>query len=97
MRSDSFGLTLDTGHEMALGYSDSRVFEEYPSKLIHMHLHDCREKKPHLPLGEGDLDTLKKLKQLDPDATCLIEVKTIDGLRRSARYLKEKGILPGDK
>ena len=92
MKSPAFALTLDVGHEMCLGYKDSHVFERYPDKLAHMHLHDCDGKKPHLPLGEGKMDVGGKLSLLPGDATCVIEVKTVVGLEKSVNYLKNNGM-----
>lgn len=91
MQSKAFALTLDTGHEDCLGYKDSFVFKEYPDKLCHMHLHDSDGKKPHLALGDGKLDILSKIRDFR-GKTCLVEVKTVDGLRRSMEYLKSNGI-----
>ncbi|MBO5945627.1 MAG: sugar phosphate isomerase/epimerase [Clostridia bacterium] len=89
MQSPAFALTLDTGHEDCLGYKDSFVFKEYPAKLRHMHLHDSDGKKPHLALGDGKLDIMKKIADFGGQ-TCLIEVKTVEGLGRSMEYLKAK-------
>ncbi len=88
MASNVFALTLDTGHEFCLDFADSNVFAEYPQKLFHLHLHDAKGKSAHLPLGEGGVDIPEKLKMLSEDGTCLIEVKTIDGLNSSCEYLK---------
>ncbi len=90
MRSEKFGLTLDTGHEHCLDYADSHVFSRYPDKLIHMHLHDAEGRSAHLPLGTGKVKIADKLALLGDDATCLIEVKTVAGLRDSLAYLKYK-------
>jgi sugar phosphate isomerase/epimerase len=90
--SPVFCLTLDVGHEMCLGYKDTHVFEEYPDKLLHMHLHDCDGKKPHLALGDGVMEIKEKLGLLRGD-TCVIEVKTIAGLKESVQYLKEHELL----
>lgn len=92
MASDVFFLTLDVGHEMCLEYKDSHVFEKYPDKLYHMHLHDCDGKKPHLALGDGIMDIEKKLSGFH-GPNCLVEVKTIEGLEKSAKYLKAKGYI----
>ena len=92
MQSRVFGLTLDVGHEMCLKNADSHVFEEYPEKLVHMHLHDCDGKKPHLALGDGILDVEKKISDFS-GKTCLVEVKTIAGLEVSSKYLREKGYI----
>ena len=86
MASPVFGLTLDVGHEICLGFKDSHVFEKYPEKLCHLHLHDSNGKSCHLALGTGELDILDKIKRFGKD-TCLIEVKTIAGLKESTEYL----------
>lgn len=89
LKSDFFGLTLDTGHEYKLKYSDSHIYEKYPEKIIHMHLHDCDSSGPHIPLGTGEVNINEKLAALKGD-TCLIEVKTVAGLIESVKYLKDK-------
>jgi sugar phosphate isomerase/epimerase len=90
MRSDKFGLTLDTGHEHCLGYADSHVFARYPDKLVHMHLHDARGRSAHLPLGTGEVDIAEKIALLGDGTTCLVEVKTVAGMQESIKYLKCK-------
>lgn len=92
MASPKFALTLDTGHEDCLGYRDTHVFEKYPEKLAHMHLHDSNGRKPHLPLGEGSLDIKGKLDGYH-GKRCLIEVKTVDGLEKSVEYLKSNSLM----
>ena len=86
MASPVFGLTLDVGHEICLGFKDSHVFVKYPEKLVHLHLHDSNGKSCHLALGTGELDIKDKIKRFGKE-TCLIEVKTIAGLRESTDYL----------
>ena len=87
MKSLVFGLTLDVGHDDCMAGADRHIFEKYPEKLIHMHLHDSDGKHPHLPLGVGRVDIKSALSMLEEDSTCLVEVKTIDGLRKSVNYL----------
>ena len=87
MESDVFALTLDTGHEACLDHKDTYIFERYKSKLYHLHLHDSDGKKCHLALGDGCLDIENKLLNFKGE-TCLIEVKTIDGLRKSVTYFR---------
>lgn len=91
MKSPVFALTLDVGHEDCLSGKDTHVFEKYPEKLVHMHLHDSDGAHPHLPLGTGRLDIGEKIKMLKEDSTCLIEVKTIAGLNESVKYLTKRG------
>ena len=88
MKSNVFALTLDTGHESKLKFADAHVYEKYPEKLLHMHLHDCRDGKPHLPLGVGTVEIENKLNSLRGD-TCVIEVKTVAGLVESLKYFKD--------
>ena len=92
MSSPVFALTLDTGHEFCLSYADSHVFEEYPDKLVHMHLHDAKGKSAHLPLGSAEVSVKDKLSSFICGETCLIEVKTIAGLEESVEYLKNNNL-----
>jgi sugar phosphate isomerase/epimerase len=92
MDSDAFGLTLDTGHDMCLGGADRHVFEKYPDKLVHLHLHDSNGKSAHLPVGSANVSISEKLSLLDDNSTCLIEVKTIAGLKESISYLKNENL-----
>ena len=89
MASPVFGLTLDVGHEMCLGFKDSHVFEKYSDRLIHLHLHDSNGKSCHLPLGTGNVDIKGKLAALRGD-TCLLEVKTVSGLKTSVEYIRKE-------
>ena len=91
--SPVFGLTLDTGHELCLGFADSPVFAAHPDSLVHMHLHDAKGRSAHLPLGSAEVDIDGKMSLIKPDSTCLIEVKTIAGLRESVEYMKNKNIM----
>ena len=93
MKSPVFALTLDVGHDDCMGGKDRHVFEKYPDKLYHMHLHDSDGKHPHLPLGSGKIDIKSKLALMKPDSTCLVEVKTIAGLSESVKYLKSNNLI----
>lgn len=87
MASPVFALTLDVGHDDCLDGKDRHVFEKYPQKLVHMHLHDSDGKHAHLPLGEGKVNIKEKMAMLKHGETCLVEVKTIKGLEDSMKYL----------
>ena len=93
LSSDVFALTLDTGHEYCLGFGDSHIYEKHRHKLAHLHLHDAIGKSAHLALGDGEVDIKGSIAKLPFDNTCLIEVKTIDGLKKSINYLKKAGVL----
>jgi len=88
MESPVFALTLDVGHDACLNGKDSHIFKKYPQKLVHMHLHDSDGKHAHLPLGSGSVDIKSKLSMLKENSTCLVEVKTIAGLKSSVEYLR---------
>ena len=88
LASPVFALTLDTGHECKAKFADSHVYEKYPEKLMHLHLHDCKSGSPHLPLGTGEVEIGKKVASLRGE-TCLIEVKTIAGLKESVDYVNK--------
>ncbi len=92
LASPVFSLTLDTGHELCLDFADTEVFKKHPRHMLHMHLHDAKGKSAHLPFGEGDVDIQGKLEAFKDGDTCLIEVKTVDGLRGSIEYLKKHNL-----
>ena len=92
MKSPVFALTLDTGHDDCLEGKDRFIYNEHPEKLIHMHLHDSDGKHAHLPLGEGRVNIKNQLDLLGENKTCLIEVKTVDGLKKSIKYLETRGL-----
>jgi sugar phosphate isomerase/epimerase len=59
-----------------------------------MHLHDCGlDKHPHIALGSGIVDVDGSIRRLPKDGTCLVEVKTIEGLEKSVAYLKNKNFM----
>lgn len=94
MQSNVFRLTLDTGHDICLDGKDRHVFNTYPEKLVHMHLHDCGlDKHPHIALGSGIVDVDGSIRRLPEDGTCLVEVKTIEGLEKSVAYLKNRNFM----
>ena len=91
MASPVFFLTLDTGHDECLGGKDRDIFERYSDRLIHLHLHDSDGKSAHLPLGSGRVDIYEKISLLPADKTVLLEVKTVEGLKESIKYLFNNG------
>jgi len=89
LESPVFGLTFDVGHSAGCA-ADVVVVMENLDKLRHMHIHDAKDRKNHLLLGEGEQD-LQKYFVLANTHNCraVIEVKTVDGLRRSVDWLDE--------
>lgn len=92
LESPVFGLTLDTGHNHCSGYADEEWIKG-KNRLCHMHLHDAiGSKQDHQPLGQGEMDipAYLELAQQCCD-TVLLEVKTVEGLRSSVSWLRERG------
>lgn len=96
--SPVFALTFDIGHNASGGFTDEPVLIDRSSRLTHMHLHDAKSsvKRDHLTLGEGELDLLKYLDMAQMHSCrAVIEVKTIEGLRKSVQWLKERSFMNG--
>ena len=95
LESPVFALTLDIGHNHCSGYADEGWIRQRSSRLAHMHMHDARgTKQDHQPLGQGemDLDSYVALAR-ETGCTVLLEVKTVEGLRQSVKWVREKGLL----
>ena len=90
----SFALTFDIGHSAAAKCDDESVIAEHLDKLRHMHMHDALGNKNHLILGEGILDITKYLALAqEQDCRVVLEVKTVNGLRKSIEWLRKGGWL----
>lgn len=92
LESPAFGLTFDIGHNAAAGYGEESTILERADRLLHFHVHDAKGTSHHLALGDGDMD-LPQYLQLAKAHHCraVLETKTVDALRRSVVWLKEKG------
>ena len=94
LESPKFGLTWDIGHSKATGEKDVPFIMHHSEKLIHFHIHDGWEVPPknHLALGDGEIDLQGRLRLAkERNARCVIETKTIEALKKSIGWLKEKG------
>lgn len=90
LESPVFGLTLDIGHNRCAGNADEPFILAHADRLHHLHLHDVVDgKKDHLPFGTGDLE-LNKYLAMAATLTAVVEVKTVDGLRQSIRWLNQE-------
>jgi sugar phosphate isomerase/epimerase len=95
LESPVFGVTFDVGHDASGGFLQRPLIDRHLPRLRHMHIHDAvpGEKRDHLPLGEGALDIEEyiAIAKTRP-CRCVLEVKTVDGLRRSVAWMKERGV-----
>ncbi len=74
----------------------AKELKQYSEKLIHFHIHDGWEVPPknHLSLGDGEIDLQGRLRLAkDRNARCVIENKTIEALKKSVGWLKERRIM----
>ena len=94
LESPVFALTLDVGHNHCAGYADEEWIRQRSARLQHMHLHDAKgSKQDHQPLGQGDVDVSAYLELAQQTGcTVLLEVKTLEGLRDSARWIRNRGL-----
>lgn len=93
LESPVFGLTFDTGHDYCSGGSAKDFFFSQASRLRHVHLHDSDGVNDHLPLAMGTLDIKRILGQVQAfHCRCVLEVKTVDGLKKSVDFLQKPGL-----
>ena len=96
LESPKFGLTWDIGHSKATGEKDVPFIMHHSEKLIHFHIHDGWEVPPknHLALGDGEIDLQGRLRLAkERNARCVIETKTIEALKKSVGWLKERRMM----
>ena len=94
LESPVFAVTFDIGHNAAADFTDEPVIMEHLDRLHHMHIHDAKEKSNHLALGDGNLDLMKYFSMAqEHNCRVVLEVKTVEGLRKSAAWAGEKGLL----
>ncbi len=63
----NLGICWDFGHANAMyqrGLQDQFPPPEFLKKVIHCHVHDCRNQKTHLPLGMGEAPIKKNMQLL---------------------------------
>lgn len=89
LESNVFGLTFDIGHNHSIDKVDEPFINKHINKLYHMHINDAAGKKNHLPLSTGEIDIKEKLNLAkEHNCTCVLETKTIEGLKESVEKLK---------
>ena len=93
LQSTSFSLTYDIGHAACNQAEMDKFISKHNNRLAHMHIHDAVQvnKSDHLPLGMGGLD-LPKYFEMAAFNNCrvVLETKTVEGLRQSVEWAKEK-------
>lgn len=93
LNNDNVFLTWDIGHDHASGNKDLKYISDNIGKLRHMHFHDAYGNKDHLPLFTGDIDIYEKINiAKEYGAYCVIETKTVRGLKESVENLFKRGV-----
>lgn len=86
-----FGLTFDIGHNASADYTHEPMIMKHKDKLCHFHFHDAIGRKNHLALGTGEIDLPKYLALAkETNSRIVLETKTIDGLKQSVEWIKNK-------
>lgn len=89
LESEVFALTFDLGHDHAIGGLNEPFIRAHKDRLIHMHLHDAVGKRNHLAIGTGEIDIKDKLTLAkECNCRCVLETKTIAGLKESVNNLR---------
>ena len=88
--SPAFGLTYDWGHAALAG--DDPLLRQRLDRVGHMHAHDVRDGRDHLPLGAGTLDIPARF-SLAEEIGCrvVLEQKTQEALRASCVWVRKNG------
>lgn len=89
LTSKVFSLTFDIGHSHTAGNKDEEFIKKHINRLDHMHIHDAIGCSNHLVLGTGDIDLSTNLYMAEQNnCSCVLETKTIEGLKQSVEFLK---------
>jgi len=88
LESNVFALTFDIGHSHGVNGIDEPFIDKHIDRLYHMHVHDAKGSRNHLPLGTGEINISEKL-SLAREHNCrvVLETKTIAGLKQSVEEL----------
>jgi len=82
-------VTFDVGHLNTVNGDFEGFIDALGDRIIHVHLHDNDGKSDsHLALGEGNIQWEKILKFLPKNATWGLEMKRIEDLEKSIKFLK---------
>ena len=96
LESKHFALTYDIGHDFYAGNSNEAFILDRIDRLKHMHIHDVAGDNLHLSLGDGDVDILGKLSLAHKNGCrCVLETKTVEGLKKSVEYLGKNWAITG--
>lgn len=95
LESPVFGLTYDIGHNYCAKDADEGWLLAHKDRLRHFHIHNAAQgNKDHQALGTGELDVKRYLNLArDLGCTVVLEVKTVEGLAASVKWMGDKGLM----
>ena len=77
-------------HDYSSNNIDAEFIKENSDMIVHMHIHDAIGTKNHLVLGTGEVNLIEKINFAHEHCcNCVIETKTVEGLRKSISFLRE--------
>ncbi len=83
--------TWDTGNDAKTGYQEKEIILKHENKIGHMHLHDYNGESDHQMLFSGEINIEEMLSFANSrDMKVVIEVKTVDSLRKSIELLDNR-------
>lgn len=94
LESPAFSLTYDVGHDCTDGFRARAFYEKHEDRIRHMHFHQAAGGKNHLPPDESGMNMAQCLLFAEKlGASVVTEVKTKEGLIRSAKWLHERNYI----
>lgn len=92
LQSELFALTWDIGHFHTCDNVDEDFLMGHKDRLYHFHIHDGLGNKNHQTLGTGEIDLAQRIGvAAECGCRCVVETKTVEALRRSVAWLRERG------
>lgn len=92
LSQDSIGLIWDFGHDTTAHLVDTPFFKQHLEKVWELHVHDSKDGSDHRPLYTGYTDIKRALNLAgERSLPVVVEVKTLDGLRKSYAELVGHG------
>lgn len=94
LQSEMFALTWDIGHSHACENVDEPFLMQRKDRLYHFHIHDAKGTGNHRTLGSGEIDLAQRIGLArSAGCRCVVETKTIEALRQSVAWLRDKRYL----
>lgn len=92
MEGRRFGIALDIAHAHISRTSIEDWHKACAPSIRHYHINDNHGRlDEHLPLGQGDIDWRQVFPLLQPEASVVIEVRSMEHYHQSIRFIEDSG------